>query len=491
MPRSISKSRFLSGVQCHKKLWLETHQPELGEEPDDALQAIFDTGHRVGALARTRYPGGVLVEEDHRHSAQALSTTKVLLGRPDVPAIFEGAFFGSSVFARADILVRVGERQWQMIEVKSAGKAKDVHDLDLAIQLFAARAAGIDVVACGLLLVNTAYVFKRGTYDVSGLFRYEDRTKAAEELLTDIEPILAGQLAVLEQPAAPSIPPSPHCMAPYSCQFWNHCTSRMPEDWVFYLPRMQEAQYQRLADTGLLGISQVPPATDLLTPTQERVREAVTSGRTWTSPSLAERLAGLGAPPYNYLDFETVNPTLPIYEGTRPFEVVPFMFSCLTVDRNGAQLERHYFHDGTDDPRPSVAQALLESVPNGGPIVTYSSYDKRVINSLADNLPEYADGLMALSGRCVDLLRVVAAAYCHPATFGDNSLKTVAPALVPEIYSGLAVTDGTEAASAYLRFVSGDGVPDEWPELREQIVEYCKRDTLATATVHKALIDVV
>ena len=297
MPRSISKSRFLSGVQCHKKLWLETHQPELGEEPDDALQAIFDTGHRVGALARTRYPGGVLVEEDHRHSAQALSTTKVLLGRPDVPAIFEGAFFGSSVFARADILVRVGERQWQMIEVKSAGKAKDVHDLDLAIQLFAARAAGIDVVACGLLLVNTAYVFKRGTYDVSGLFRYEDRTKAAEELLTDIEPILAGQLAVLEQPAAPSIPPSPHCMAPYSCQFWNHCTSRMPEDWVFYLPRMQEAQYQRLADTGLLGISQVPPATDLLTPTQERVREAVTSGRTWTSPSLAERLAGLGAPP--------------------------------------------------------------------------------------------------------------------------------------------------------------------------------------------------
>ena len=167
------------------------------------------------------------------------------------------------------------------------------------------------------------------------------------------------------------------------------------------------------------------------------------------------------------------------------------MFSCLTVDRNGAQLERHYFHDGTDDPRPSVAQALLESVPNGGPIVTYSSYDKRVINSLADNLPEYADGLMALSGRCVDLLRVVAAAYCHPATFGDNSLKTVAPALVPEIYSGLAVTDGTEAASAYLRFVSGDGVPDEWPELREQIVEYCKRDTLATATVHKALIDVV
>ena len=491
MTRSISKSRFLSGTQCHKKLWLEVHQPELGAEPGEALQANFNTGHRVGALARTRYQGGILAQKDHRHSAQALSPRKMLLDRPEVPAIFEGAFSGSRVFARADILARVSLDQWQMIEVKSAGTVKDVHDLDLAIQLFAARTGGIDVVACGLLLVNTEYVYKGGAYDVSGLFRYEDRTKAAEELLPDVEATLAAQLAVLEEPTPPDIPPSPHCMAPYACQFWNYCTSGMPEDWVFYLPRMQEVQYQRLADTGLLRISQVPPGADLLTPTQERVREAIISGRTWISPTLADRLARLGAPPYNYLDFETINPTLPIYEGTRPFEVVPFMFSCLTVDRDGTHVERHYFYDGHDDPRPSIAQALLESVPGDGPIVTYSSYDKRVINTLADNLPEYADDLRALSGRCVDLHRVVAAAYCPPATFGDNSLKTVAPVLAPGIYSGLAVTDGTEAASAYLRFVSGDVVPDEWPEVREQIVEYCKRDTLATAAVHRALLDLV
>lgn len=491
MPRSISKSRFISGTQCHKKLWFETHQPELGEEPGEALQAIFDTGHRVGTLARTRYPGGVLVVEDHRHPAQALSTTKVLLGRAEVPAIFEGAFSGSRVFARADILARVGPSQWQMIEVKSAGSVKDVHDLDLAIQLLAARAAGIDVVSCGLLLVNTEYVHAGGAYDVSGLFKYEDRTRAAKELLPGVEATLAAQLAVLEKPTAPDIQPSPHCTAPYACQFWDHCTSGMPEDWVYHLPRIQEAQYQRLADAGLLSIRQVPQGSSHLTPTQERVREAVASGRTWTSPTLAHQLAGLGSPPYSYLDFETINPTLPVYRGTRPFEVVPFMFSCLTVDGEGTHDERHYLHDGSDDPRPSVAKALLESVPSRGPIVTYSGYDRQVINALADKVPEHAAGLTALSNRCVDLLRVVAAAFCHPATFGDNSLKSVAPALAPGIYAGLAVADGTQAASAYLRFVSGDVRSDEWPALREQIIEYCKRDTLATATVHRALMDLV
>ena len=59
----LSKSRFTSGLQCHKQLWWRVHEPDAPElVPDAGLQAIFDQGHLVGAAAQTYFPGGVLVQ---------------------------------------------------------------------------------------------------------------------------------------------------------------------------------------------------------------------------------------------------------------------------------------------------------------------------------------------------------------------------------------------------------------------------------------------
>ena len=87
IPR-LSKSRFLSGLQCHKRLWLECYARELATPPDAAAQAIFDTGSRVGTLARDRFAGGVLVEEDHFHHEEAVRRTRTLMTDPAVAAIY-------------------------------------------------------------------------------------------------------------------------------------------------------------------------------------------------------------------------------------------------------------------------------------------------------------------------------------------------------------------------------------------------------------------
>ena len=61
----LSKSRFLAGLQCDKRLYLECYERELAAPPDEAQEAIFATGTAVGVLARALHPGGVLVDEDH------------------------------------------------------------------------------------------------------------------------------------------------------------------------------------------------------------------------------------------------------------------------------------------------------------------------------------------------------------------------------------------------------------------------------------------
>lgn len=75
----LSKSRFLSGLQCHKRLYLEVHAPALATKPDAATQAILDMGTELGELARRRFPGGRLVEVGYRQSQEALAQTEQLL----------------------------------------------------------------------------------------------------------------------------------------------------------------------------------------------------------------------------------------------------------------------------------------------------------------------------------------------------------------------------------------------------------------------------
>ncbi|HEX8750596.1 MAG TPA: hypothetical protein VF732_05725, partial [Nitrospira sp.] len=106
-PPRLSKSKFLSGLQCHKRVYLEIHRPDLATPPDPSMQAILDMGTEIGLLAQRRFPGGVLATVGFRQREAALAQTAALLQDPNVPAIFEGAFEHEGVVVRVDILERV------------------------------------------------------------------------------------------------------------------------------------------------------------------------------------------------------------------------------------------------------------------------------------------------------------------------------------------------------------------------------------------------
>ena len=62
---ALSKSRFMAGLQCHKRLYFECFNRNLADPVDKLQQAIFDPGTEVGVLARNLYPGGLLITEGH------------------------------------------------------------------------------------------------------------------------------------------------------------------------------------------------------------------------------------------------------------------------------------------------------------------------------------------------------------------------------------------------------------------------------------------
>jgi CRISPR/Cas system-associated exonuclease Cas4 (RecB family) len=476
----LSKSRFTAGLQCHKRLYLECYSRELADEVTEQQQAIFDSGTDVGALARDLYPGGVLISEDHFDHEGAVVSTRAALSLATVLPLYEAAFLCDGVRMRADILVPVGDGQFDLVEVKSTSKVKDEHLFDAGIQLYVLHGSGISVRRACLCHVNTDYVYEGGAYRLGRLFRVVDISNECSALQPEIPSLLAEMRLALAGPDPPDVRPGRHCTRPYTCQFYGHCHMNEPEHHVSHLPRARDDLLESLAADGIEDIRDIPPGFPGMNVLQRRVRDSVMMNRLYLDSTLKRELQQLNHP-IHFLDFETFNPALPLYRGTRPYQVIPFQWSLHTLDEDGILHHREFLHDGNDDPRPAFAESLLTALGDTGPIIVYSSFEAARIGELADALPAFSAGLEALlDGRLEDLLLLVRAHCYHPEFHGSFSIKSVLPALVPHLgYDDLAINDGTLASMAYAEMLHPETSPERRAEIRGNLLAYCERDTLA------------
>ena len=483
---SLSKSRYLSGDQCRLRLWYDSYRRDLAPPPDDTLQAVFDTGHEVGVLACRRHPGGHSVGHDHRHVREALEETRQVIQAGAASAIFEAAFRHRGVLVRADIIERLPGGGWRLGEVKSTTRLKDVFVLDVAVQLWVLRGAGLDVREAEVITLNRDYVYDGVRLDLDALFKRHPLTGEAEALQNTVSARVGEMLAMLGGPAAPAIAPGDHCFAPYTCPYYAHCTRDhvSPDHGIGELPWLGRHR-GLLQDAGIKEIRDVP-AEFPLSYLQQIVRRAVQENRAVMHGNVSAELAGLRSP-VRYLDFETFSPAIPRFAGTRPYDAVPFLFSVHT-ERNGSPPEHtDYLHEEDDDPRQQLADRLIEAVGSSGSICTYSSYERTVLTALAAAVPERADELAAVAARLFDLLPVVRNNYYHPEFRGSFSIKNVLPVLAPGMgYGDLEISDGQTASVNYVRALAR-GDRRERERTFGNLRAYCERDTLAMVRLREAL----
>ena len=483
----LSKSKFLSGLQCHKRLYLAIHSPELATEPDEQTQAILDMGTEVGELARKRFPGGVLVEADHRHPTEALRRTAELLQNPTVPAIFEGAFEFEQVLVRVDIVERVGSPQdgaatWRLIEVKSSTRVKDVHLDDLAIQTHVLTGAGVALAGLCLMHINTQYLYSGGELDLEQLFVLQDLTAGVADRLSEVPARLAEMKEMLTAPSPPVIEPDGHCHTPYDCPFWNHCTKDKPARWIYHLPG-GERTFQQLVKKGIETIDEIP-AGFRLSVFQRRMKDSVE----WVGSGLKAALQTVRYP-VHHVDFETFMLAIPKFPMTRPYQVIPTQWSNHIDTEDGQMRHDEYLCIDPRDPREELALALLESVGGEGTICVYSGYERSILERLAEALPTLKRDLERVMARLWDLFVIIRDHYYHPAFEGSFSIKSVLPAVVPALgYGDLEIQEGRLAAFQYYRMVFEETDWVEKTRIRDALLRYCARDTLGMLELRKALL---
>ena len=479
----MSKSLFIRGLQCHKSLYLDRYQRELKDEVTEEKQALFESGTDVGILARDLFPGGVEVPYEGLSPREQLDMTASEIQK-GTENIYEAAFSYNNVFMKADILHK-GRHGWALYEVKQSTGVKQVHVNDVALQYYVVKGTGLPVSKAFLVYINNQYV-RHGAIEVNKLFAIEDLTDRVKEKQEFIAEEI-GKMREMLTGSAPDIEIGAWCDDPYECDFKGHCWQHIPEDSVFTLKRIGVNRFD-LYRQGIIRLEQIP--LHVLNDAQRmQVEFFLEKKETVNRKAVGEFLNSLWYPLY-FLDFETFMSPVPPFDGTSPYQQIPYQYSVHVLEREGAELRHHEFlAEPNVDPREEIAERLAALIPDDACVVAYnSSFEARILNELAEWLPRYGGKIE----RIVSNMRDLMAPFRRRDVYywqmkGSHSQKAVLPALVPDMgYEGLEVMNGGMAMEAYFAMCEAKD-PSEVNRIRASLLEYCKLDTLGMVRILEKL----
>ena len=482
----LSKSRYLVGLQCHLRLWHHCYNRDLIAYPP-ATEAIFEAGHEVGELATRLYPRGIRIDTDPLGHRAAVQATQDALKNPHIPAIYEAAFLYDDVQVKADIIARTNNGAFNLIEVKSSTSVKNEHVPDVAVQYYVLRGAGVDIERVYLMHLNNQYVYAEGELELKSLFTASGLTDRMLAYQTEIPRKLAELRGMLRGPLPPMIFPSRNCRRPHTCEFWEECRKIMPEHWIMELAGIGQRRLDELMEMGITDIADVPEGFPL-SEIQGRIRRCVKNNTEYLSHDLKAQLEAVEYP-VHFLDFETLGLAIPRYAGTRPYQTIPFQWSDHILHKDGTIEHKEYLCGEDKDPRQELARALLDALGRQGSIFMYTGYERDIIESVAEDLPQHREPLRAALDRLKDLHKIISTSFYHPQFHGSFSLKAVLPALLPEMsYKNLSIQEGQEASLEYLRMIDASTGQEEKERIRKNLLTYCGQDTLAMVRIREELL---
>ena len=449
--RNLSKSKLLAFRRCPKRLWLEVHQPELKEDSADT-QARFQIGHQVGDIARRIYDPegkGALIDVQTEGFAGAFARTTKLMSDSRRP-VFEAGFQANGALAFADVMLPEldsGQPVWRMVEVKSSASVKDYHHDDIAVQAFIVQSAGVNLKSVALAHVDNSWIYP-GNEDYRGLLVENDLTAEAFARTEEVKGWINEAQSIVAKPTAPEIAIGNQCDSPYECGFCDYCYRGIPQPKqaeypIQWLPKLHYTKREQLDEQGVDDMRNVPD--DMLSEIQALVKKHTLANTVFfDATGAASDLAPYGFPAC-FLDFETIQFVVPIWKGTRPFQIIAFQFSLHTLTEDGRLEHRAFLDLSGNDPSESLAKAMIAACGKHGPVYVYNAgFEGTRISQLAERFPALANPLLDINARLVDLCPIARSRYYHPRQHGSWSLKAVLPAVVPELsYDNLdGVQDG-------------------------------------------------
>jgi hypothetical protein len=502
----LSKSKYIAGIQCLKYLWYLVNEPETIPPFDKVTQFRFQQGHDVGNLAKSLFPEGIEVGDGSDVGAELIRsrelTNLTAANSPDFDNIessarhplFEASFTYKNAFARADILEPSGNDSWNIIEVKSSTSIKDINKHDISFQKYCYEDAGLRIDKCYLMYINKEFI-KDGPIDPKKFFIMEDVTEEAELLKRDVEENINMMLETIDIRTHPDIEISKACYNPYECALKNICWGSLPKNNVFELYRGKDLAFN-FYQNGITEISKISD-TSMLNPIQLIQYRTVKENSVFIDRKAVELFLNKLVYPLYFLDFETFSTAIPLFDGLKPYQNIPFQFSCHILKSIDLEPENFYFlAEDNIDPRKDLLENLKKALgysersgdnkyntsATGSILVYYKSFEINILKELSKAFLEDSWWIEDAIGRIVDLYEPFGKFhYYSPLQKGSASLKNVLPVLTGISYDDMEIKNGEEASLKFLNmtFLKGEKELDKShvEKIRKDLLDYCGLDT--------------
>lgn len=484
----LSKSTLMRSVQCQKSLYLYKYQSQLREKHDFVQQAIFNRGHSVGSLAQQLFPNGKdLTPSSPSKWLQSALATKYYIDSK-LPVMYEAAFIHQQVVVAVDILVFNGSK-WDVYEVKSSIRTSDTYVQDAAIQHHIIKSTGLDIENFYLVTLNGNYV-RKGALDIKQLFSIKNVTKELISKEEKVKKIIENALETLLAGNVPDVTIGGHCAKPYSCDFMQHCWGNKLETEVYKFGSINLEEKAILLNKGITQISndilQEVPHLD-----KEVLKAHYTNEAFFDLEKIKTFLSTFEDELY-FIDMEAFQPAVPVFDNCSPFETIPFLASIIHYKKEETHSEEIIFldYEPQKDLRKSFLEQFLLHTRIPIPIVVYgNTFEKSILNRLANLFPEYKEDIQERVNKIIDLSIIFQKKYFyHPKMNGSSTLKKVAETLFPSVYQYITVKDGREAATSYEAYYQAE-IKNR--NIVDMLKNYCSADTLALLEAYKYLKDKV
>ena len=525
---NLSKSRYVAFRQCPKLLWMNINKPEEAKEetiPESRINAGIAVGNLAKGYFGTYHEATITKADGSLDIPAMIARTKALMADASVQTICEAAFTENGCYCAVDLLHRE-KGGWAIYEVKSSTakdyetdyevidedttqkkkdeKPDEIYIQDVSYQQYVLKQCNIHVTGTYLMQLDKHYVLD-GELDTKKLFNIYDMAQLVASEEPKVIDYISRAKAIIKQTEEPEEDLHNGCNKPYVCPFKEYCLKlhniTLPS--VFDLYRLQWRTALKYYKRGVLTYDQLQRDAQYIKYNSEtttgpirdiQMKSTLEQRGIINKAEIRNFLKGLRCPIY-HLDFETIQPAIPEYQGTHPYQQVPTQYSLhIQPSRTGNCDHREFLADArSKNPMRDVAEQLCKDIPQDVTVMVYNDvFEKSRLREMANAFPDLHDHLMAIHDNIIDLLDPFrAGGYYLPAMGGSFSIKKVLPALFPNDprldYHKLpgCVHNGGEAMDIFPKMKNMSPVEEE--QTRKDLLQYCELDTWSMVVILKEL----
>ena len=483
---NLSKSKYCKGIQCKKILWLDTYKSEVKEETDN--ESILENGTEVGEYAKKLFGTYKNIEFNEDLNVMINETKKHINDK----VITEASFIFNNNFCSVDILVN-NKNIYEIYEVKSSTEIKDIYIDDISYQYYILNNLGYKISKTSIVYINNKYI-KNGTIDINKLFNIEDVTNKVLEKQDEVKNKIYEIEKILKNKNEPKDMISENCERPYKCPYFKYCTRNLNENNIFKIRQLSINKKINYYNKNIFTYEELLKS-DIDKKYKQQIEFELYNKEPYIDrKKIKEFLNTLSFPLY-FLDFETFQEAIPTYDGTKPYEQIPFQYSLHYIENEKSNINhKEFLAEKNIDPRRYLAEQLIKDIPKDVCTLAYNmKFEKMVIKNLANLYPDLKEHLMNIHDNIKDLMIPFKNRdYYTKEMKGSFSIKYVLPALFPnepslDYHNLEMVHNGTEAMNSYKELNKLN--EKEEILLRKNLLKYCELDTYAMVKIWQKLIE--